>query len=193
VRGGAVRPPDFEATYAADPDPWQVESSWYERRKLAVLLACLPRERYETCWEPGCGIGVATAALAARVGSLVASDGSATAVRLARERTRDVPTVQVVASSLPDVPVSGPVELVVAAEFLYYLDDLTGALDALWSACAPGAHLLVVHWAHHPHDAFRSGPETNETVLADAHRRGGAHLVHHRDQDFVLDVLEAPR
>jgi hypothetical protein len=71
MRGTDVKPPDFEAIYAADPDPWQVESSWYERPKLAVLLACLPRERYRTGWEPGCGIGVATAALAHRVDRLV--------------------------------------------------------------------------------------------------------------------------
>lgn len=34
-----VRPPDFEALYAADPDPWHVRDSWYERRKEAVVLA----------------------------------------------------------------------------------------------------------------------------------------------------------
>ena len=43
------------------------------------------------------------------------------------------------------------------------------------------------------HDAYRSGPETHEALLSDARRRGAAHLVHHRDQDFVLDVLEATR
>ena len=188
-----MRPPDFEATYAADPDPWQVESSWYERRKLSVLLACLPRERYASGWEPGCGIGVATRALADRVGALVASDGSATAVAHARARTRHLPNVEVTTSSLPEVPLEQPVELVVAAEFLYYLEDLDGALDALWAGCAPGGHVLVVPWAHHPHDAFRSGPETQQVVVADGQRRGASHLVHHRDEDFVLDVLEAGR
>ena len=188
-----MQPPDFEATYAAEPDPWQVESSWYERRKLSVLLASLPRERYLTGWEPGCGIGVATAALSDRVDALVASDGSETALRRARARTSDRPSVDIVASSLPDVPLDGVVELVVAAEFLYYLEDLPAALQALWSACAPGGHLLVVHWAHHPHDAYRSGPETHEALLSDARRRQAAHLVHHRDEDFLLDVLEAPR
>ena len=44
--------PDFDAMYDADPDPWEVETSWYERRKLAVHLASLPRERYATAWEP---------------------------------------------------------------------------------------------------------------------------------------------
>ena len=37
--------PDFDAMYDADPDPWEVETSWYERRKLAVLLHRLWRTR----------------------------------------------------------------------------------------------------------------------------------------------------
>ena len=36
------RTPDFDALYASDADPWQVESSWYERLKRAILLASLP-------------------------------------------------------------------------------------------------------------------------------------------------------
>lgn len=36
----------FEQMYQADPDPWQVASRWYERRKRDLLLAALPRERY---------------------------------------------------------------------------------------------------------------------------------------------------
>ena len=56
--------PDFDALYRADPDPWEVGSSWYERRKLSVLLASLPRQHYAVAWEPGCGPGLTTTALA---------------------------------------------------------------------------------------------------------------------------------
>ncbi len=35
--------PDFEALYVRDPDPWQVGSSWYEQRKLSIVLASLPK------------------------------------------------------------------------------------------------------------------------------------------------------
>ena len=47
----------FEALYAADEDPWAVRAAWYERRKRAVLLACLGKERYRSAFEPGCGNG----------------------------------------------------------------------------------------------------------------------------------------
>lgn len=185
--------PDFEAMYRADADPWRVETAWYERRKLSVLLASLPRERYVRAWEPGCGPGIVSSALAARVDELVATDVSDTAVRLARERTQDLPGVQVRRSELPEVPFEGLVDLLVVAEFLYYVRDLGAALDVLWSACAPGAHVAFVHWAHRPHDAFRGGPEMHALTALDAIRRDVSSLVKHVDEDFLLDVYEVSR
>ena len=186
-------PPDFEAMYRADRDPWRVESSWYERRKLAVLLASLPRERYRRAWEPGSGPGVTSQSLAARVGDLVASDGSPTAVDLARRREGMPPHVRFVRSELPEVPLPGVVDLVVVAEFLYYLRDLPTALEAVWSACEPGGHVVFLHWAHQPHDGLLGGPRLHTEIGRDSRRRGAAHLVGHVDQDFLLDVYERTR
>ena len=185
--------PDFEAMYRQDGDPWRVATSWYERRKLTVLLASLPFEHYRRAWEPGCGPGIGSVALAARVDELVASDVSETAVRLARERTADLPGVRVEHSELPPRPFEGRVDLLVAAEFLYYVPDLAAALDVLWSACEPGAHVVVMHWAHHPHDAFRSGPAMHAEIALDCIRRKIPSLVSHVDEDFLLDVYEVPR
>jgi trans-aconitate methyltransferase len=185
-----IEPPDFDAVYAIDPDPWKVASSWYERRKLAALLAALPAERYDSAWEPGCGIGVATAALAERARHLVASDASPVAVRRTQARTARLPNVDVVVSRLPEVPIDGPVDLIVVAEFLYYLGDVSDALEALWSATRDGTHLAVQHWAHAPHDAHVSGPEVHRLIADYAASRGAAHLVAHEDQDFLLDVYE---
>jgi SAM-dependent methyltransferase len=126
------------------------------------------------------------------VGSLVASDASSVAVALARRRCAALPNVGCVLSALPDAPFDGVVELVVAAEFLYYVDELDAALDALWSRLAPAGHLVVMHWAHRPHDAFRSGPGMHASIERDAAARGAERLVSHVDQDFVLDVYEAP-
>ena len=184
--------PDFDAMYDADPDPWDVETSWYERRKLAVLLACLPREHYATAWEPGSGPGITTQALASRAGRLTASDGSSEAIRLAEERCADLSHVEVRRSTLPDVPLAKPVDLVVAAEFLYYLPDREAALEALWRATAPGGHLLSMHWRHLPDDAHLSGEQMQDEVAASAERRGARRLVHHLDEDFRLDVYEVP-
>jgi predicted TPR repeat methyltransferase len=191
VRCGRVDPPDFDALYAADADPWRVESSWYERRKRSVLMASLPREQYASAWEPGCGTGVTTEALASRVRSLVSSDLSGVAVDAARQRCASLPHVRCVVSALPDVPFEGVVDLIVAAEFLYYVSDLDSALAAVWSRLAPGGHLVVMHWAHHPHDAFRSGPATQASLASHAEGSGAVRRVAHVDADFLLDVYEA--
>ncbi len=188
-----MKVPDFEAMYQADKDPWRVETSWYERRKLSVLLASLPRERYRRAWEPGCGPGLTTSALAARTDEVLATDVSETAVALAGERTRDLPGVHVLRSDLPAVPFEGTVDLVVVAEFLYYVPDLGGALDVLWSVCEPGGHLAVMHWAHHPDDAFRGGPGMHAQIRLDCVRRQARSVLSHVDEDFLLDVYESPR
>lgn len=190
---GAVTPPDFEELYRRDADPWLVESSWYERRKRAVLLASLPRERYATGWEPGCGPGVTTVALAPRVDELVASDASHVAIGLARDRCAALDGVSVVPSQLPASPLDRPVDLVVAAEFLYYLPDLDEALETLWDACAPRGHLALLHWAWHPHDAYVSGPHVHAAAAATAPARGAVRLLHHTEPEFVLDIYEVSR
>lgn len=186
----AAAQPDFDQMYAANPDPWGVETSWYERRKLTVLLATLPREQYATGWEPGCGPGIVSAALGLRVGDLVASDSSATAIELARQRPGLPDGVRLVESGLPSVPVDSPVDLVVVAEFLYYVPDLAGALDAIWSATHPGTHVVFMHWAHQPHDAFRSGPHMHAEIGLDSLHRGAVRTISHTDEDFLLDVYE---
>ena len=58
-------------------DPWRTRTSWYERRKLAVLLAALPAQRYRHAAEPGCGTGELTRLLATRCDAVTASDFTA--------------------------------------------------------------------------------------------------------------------
>ncbi len=186
-----VEVPDFDALYRADSDPWGVNSTWYEQRKLAVMLACLPRTRYARGWEPGCGPGITTSALAGRVDKLVATDSSQVAVDLARTRCRELSHVVVGRSTLPDVPVTPPVDLIIAAEFLYYVEDLPGALDALWSVAAPGSHVVFMHWANRPDDAYRSGPDMHAQIAIDAIDREALRVVAHSDSDFTLDIYEA--
>jgi SAM-dependent methyltransferase len=185
-----TRTPDFDAMYRADHDPWDVETSWYERRKLAVLLATLPRERYHRAWEPGCGPGIVSEALAARVDELVASDSSAAAIELAKARPQRPTNVEYTVSGLPDVPVEGPVDLLVVAEFLYYAPDLGRCLDALWSVTAPGTQVVFLHWAHDPEDGYRDGPRMHASIFLDSRRRNAVKTVSHVDEDFLLDVYE---
>ena len=103
-RGDPVSgPPDFDAKYRADPDPWDVGGSPYEQRKRGVVLAGLRRPRYAGAWDPACGTGHLTADLAGRCDRVVASDASATAARLAAERCAGL-AVDVSHRALPEAP-----------------------------------------------------------------------------------------
>ncbi len=187
----AATPPDFDRLYSSTTDPWAVADSWYTQRKLAVLMAALPFQHYGAAWEPGCGPGLVSTAIAPRVDELLASDSSSVAVELAGEHCSGLDHVTVIQSALPDVPVNKPVDLIVAAEFLYYLPHLKETLDALWSAAAPGAHLAFMHWAHRPDDAYRSGPDMHAQLAIDAVERDAMRVVTHQDTEFMLDIYQA--
>ena len=185
-RSGSAPVSRFAELYAAG-DPWRADS-WYERRKRAVVLASLPRERYRRAFEPGCGAGELTRDLAARCDAVLASDPVAEAVRRARERTAGLPEVRVEQAALPDAVPAEPVDLAVFSEVLYYLDDATvsAVLDRTVAALPSGADVVVVHWRGWPPEAPRDAEATHRMVRA---RPELTAVVEHVDDGFVLLVM----
>ena len=183
--------PAFDAWYRDDPDPFGVRTRWYERRKLAVLLAALQHPRYGTAWDPACGTGDLALALADRCDRVVGSDLSAHAVGLSRALVAGRAHVEVVENALPDVPAAASgAELVVLSEVLYYLPAparaaTIGRIDDLMRP-AGRAELVSVHWRHHPHDAHLSGADLTTELDARLAGRGWTPAVRHDDTDFVL-------
>ncbi|ANY10452.1 hypothetical protein AFB00_27265 [Pseudonocardia sp. HH130630-07] len=185
--GGA--PPElFADRYRADPDPWQVRTSAYERRKREVVLASLPRRRYAFAAEPGCGVGELTRELARCCDRLVASDVVAEAVAATAEVAAG-DGVQVLRSDLDDErAVPDGVDLVVLSEVLYYLPEerLRAVLDRVAAALAPGGDLAVVHWRHWPPEAPADPAEVHRRVHDDDRFDT---LVSHVDEHFLLHVV----
>lgn len=187
-----ARQPDFEAMYAADPDPWKVRDSWYERRKEAVVLALLARERYEHAWDAACGTGALALALAERCTRVTATDAARRAVELTADllsgASPAAAQTTTAVSALPAVPDLGDApDLVVLSEVLYYLsdDDRGRSIEAATSVAADVAELVVVHWRHHPDDAQLSGASATEEADALVAERGWARQCWHDDRDFV--------
>ena len=177
--------------YAADPDPWSVGTSAYERRKRAVVLACLRRERYTTAWDPACGTGHLAADLAGRCDRVVASDASPTAARIAAQRCAGL-SVDVAHRALPDAPGADVrPDLVMLSEVVYYLPDAVRAATVALvdERAARAAEVVVVHWDGAPDDAWLSGPAAQLEVVAQLAERGWAHRIHHDDDGFLLDTL----
>lgn len=180
----------FDELYAADADPWGLATSAYEQRKLALLLASLPRQRYANAFEPGCAIGVTSLALAERCDQLLAVDAAAAAVREAASRTagRDVEVRQ---ARVPDDWPRGPFDLIVLSELLYYLHEAARRelAERILGSVAAGGDVVLVHWRH----AFAEAPATGDLVHAELSRRlrsaGARVVVNHVEQDFALRVM----
>lgn len=180
----------FDELFRLDADPWRTSTRWYERRKRALLLASLPRERYARACEPGCGAGETTAALARRCDSVVASDGSAAAVRQARERLSAFSNVRVDRARMPDDWPSGRFDLVIVSELGYYLsaDELRRLGDACRASLTDAGTLLACHWRRVEPDMLQRAEDVHAALQRHV---GMAISSHYEDEDFVLDVWTA--
>lgn len=168
-------------------DPWQVDDSPYERRKRALTLASLPRERYGRVLEVGCSVGALAVDLAGRCEQLLALDDSPAAIEQARRRTAPLDHVDVRRARVPDDWPEGRFDLVSISEVGYFLSPreldavVTRAVDAL----TDDGHLLLCHWRHQPVGWPLAGPAVHDAFLATGLRV----LAEHHEPDFLLHVL----
>lgn len=178
----------FSQQYAASADPYRLAQRWYEDRKYALTLALLPKERYDTAFEPGCSIGVLTARLAARCARVLACDVISDAVTSARARTAGLAGVRVEQRAIPRQWPPGEFDLIVFSELLYYFGDadLDLVLRLGTDALRPDGHLLAVHWRHPAPDHPRSGDNAHR-ALARCTRL--ARLARYTDPDFTAEAF----
>jgi cyclopropane fatty-acyl-phospholipid synthase-like methyltransferase len=177
----------FDALFDGNDDPWQFRSRWYEARKRALTLACLPQQRYASGFEPGCANGELSAALAMRCDQLLATDGSARAVALARERTAALPHVHLQQAWVPDDWPDATFDLIVISELGYFLsaDALTTLITKTRTCLRRGGTVLACHWRRGSDDCALDGDEVHRRLA-----KGLAlpHLCELVDLDMRIDV-----
>jgi SAM-dependent methyltransferase len=157
----------FEKIYQTNPDPWQFETSPYEREKYFASLAALPTPCYQHGFEVGGSIGVLTHLLAGRCHRLLSVDISPTAQRRAQRRCADQPHVEFQIMQFPRERPRRTFDLIVLSEVGYYLSgaDLLRAREWIIQALQPGGHLLLVHWTPFVEEYPLSGDEVHECFL----------------------------
>jgi SAM-dependent methyltransferase len=175
----------FERLASESADPWDYETSAYEQAKYRRTLAALPRRTGRTL-ELGCSVGVFTAMLAPRCGSLLAVDFSPTALEHARRRLRGVGEVELAEHRLPEQTPSGPFETIVCAEILYYWNAalVREGLTRMERALAPGGTLLAVHWRGPDPRRELTGDDVHRILRAETRLRWQAGA---RAPDYLLD------
>lgn len=177
----------FDALFGADADPWQTRSRWYEARKRALTLAILPRARYASAYEPGCGAGELAADLAARCDCLLASDASSEAVARARERLAPLPHVRIEQAITPHDWPAGPFDLIVVSELGYYLEveELRHLARAIAASLAPDATVVACHWRHPASDLKMRAHDVHALLKSGG---GLATVARYEDDDFLLEA-----
>ncbi|MDT0301881.1 class I SAM-dependent methyltransferase [Streptomonospora wellingtoniae] len=180
----------FDAMYSGSADPWGFATRWYERRKRALTVASLPRERYGRAFEPGCSTGALTRELAARCDALLAWERVAAAAGRAERALAGTAHVRVRRGSVPWEWPEASFDLVVLSELLYYFGDadLRRLLDRAAGSLLPGGDLVAVHWRHPAPDHARSGDDAHRALAAHG---GIAPTASHVEADFLLDVYTA--
>lgn len=178
----------FSDLYGASDDPYSVRTRWYEQRKRALLMAALPQRRYRRAYEPGCGVGELTLALAERCDMVLASDFSEQAVQVAKKRSGALPHVQVEQQVLPagwprDVL---PFDLIVLSEVAYFLDeaDVRKLARCCSQSLVADGTLVACDWRPDFDERATSTRAVHEALAS----LGLQRLVLHEEADFLLQV-----
>lgn len=179
----------FERLYAESGDPWNFETSEYERRKYERTLEVLGERRFHRALEAGASIGVFTGMLADRCDELLAVDVSGRAVAAARERLSGRRNVRVERRTLPEEMPRGPFDLIVASEVLYYFtrEEMLAALRTFERELAPAGILLAVHWRRETKTYPLQGDEVHDLLMEHTQLHNTETII---ESDYRLDLFE---
>jgi len=133
-------------------DPWELETSDFERAKYDEEIAILNGRRYERTLEIGCGIGSFTRRLVPFSGQTLAIDISPNAISRAQAAVR-VPSLEFRVQNIMDFDLEkeGRWDLLVLSETIYYLGWLYSFFDVAWlasqlfAATQSGGELLMAN------------------------------------------------
>lgn len=175
----------FEAFYSR-PDPYSAATK--ELVKYTALLAACGVGPFDNALEIGCSVGVFTAMLAPRCVRLLAIDIAENALKQARSRTTHLPQVRYERRRLPAEMPSGPFDLVIASDVLYYWDeaDLRSFTANLRNVLAPGGRFVSLSWLG-PVQAVANGEKVSSYLRRTLELR---HVRGEQVGESILDVFE---
>jgi SAM-dependent methyltransferase len=134
-------------------DPWDFESSEYERGRCTHLLRLIEGRHYGRALEIGCGAGYLTRQLAPLADQILALDISQTAIDRARTLGAAPATVDFRVGNIMEYKpeADGPWDLIVFTDTICYLGWLYPFFDVAWlavqlfNATRDGGRLLLAN------------------------------------------------
>lgn len=138
----------FDRLFADDGDPWDLQSSEYERAKRAATLVALGGRRFQAGLEVGCAFGLLTEELAQRCERLLALDVSQTALERALTRLGAFHNVTLCQSEVPSDWPQGQFDCMIWSEVLYFLSacEIRQCSALAYAALLPHGICVLVNW-----------------------------------------------
>ncbi|MGL9621683.1 nodulation methyltransferase NodS [Bradyrhizobium sp. U531] len=158
----------------SNEDPWRLDDNPFERERHTQLLRLsLSNSAVSNGLEIGCAAGAFTEKLAPHCKRLTVIDVMPRAIGRAVQRTKRWSHISWAATDILQFSAAERFDLIVVAEVLYYLEDMTQmrtAADNMVKMLAPGGHLVFgsardatcKRWGH------VAGAETVITILTEA-------------------------
>ena len=187
----------FDRLYQALPDPWfaGVTRYRYQPLKYQIVLSLLPDRIYHRALDIGCGVGIFSRLLAGQAGQVVGIDISQSAVDHAAQNSAGVSNLEFRQGDMRNLESAslGQFDLVVLADTIYYLPDLSdrglqSVREKVLGMLAPNGILLLVN-----HSFFQFDPHSRMTrkIYAGFQSGNGMHLEsQHRRPFYLVSVLK---
>ncbi|WP_314960722.1 nodulation methyltransferase NodS [Bradyrhizobium cosmicum] len=130
----------------ANDDPWRLDDNPFERmRHTQLLRLSMSSGAVSNGLEIGCAAGAFTEKLAPHCKRLTVIDVMPRAIGRAVQRTKRWSHINWAATDILQFSTEELFDLIVVAEVLYYLEDVTRmriAIDKMVKMLAPGGHLI---------------------------------------------------
>ncbi|MEV8268393.1 bifunctional PIG-L family deacetylase/class I SAM-dependent methyltransferase [Microbacterium sp. NPDC076911] len=178
----------FDDFYARHEDPWGFDTRWYEERKRAITMSCLPARSLGEVFEIGCATGLLTEQLASRARSVLAIDATQTAVDRTIARVHADGAVTVRQAMVPEWWPEGTFNTIVLSEVGYYLslDELRETIGRIEYSLAWDGYVLAGHWRHPVEDYPLTGDQVHRELR---NVMSWSRIALHEEEDFVLEVF----
>ncbi|SDR85800.1 bifunctional PIG-L family deacetylase/class I SAM-dependent methyltransferase [Christiangramia echinicola] len=181
----------FDELYSEDDDPWDFETSPYEKRKYKTTLAAIPEKEYTKALEIGCSNGVFTSMFAPECKSLLALDLNDAVLGSAKNRCKHLAQCEFLKWDVSQgLPGTG-YDIIVLSEVGYYFEKskLRSLYKNIQRSLLPGGILVMVHWTAYVRQYPLTGRQVHE-IFTEKHDGSFNLISSQREELYELMVWE---